>query len=947
MRVPVVLLVAPLSAVLTLSLVHPKAAAARVAQGQFTIHPSHLAKALRAKLYSMLPVQPSPSGQLRTWLVSSQPVTAAHALSLTMHVTAGWSGIYNERAWTPVRVTLVNHSRTTIRGTVVVPDANNGMGLPQPFHTLYQASVVLPVGITRSITLYIPGPDVQGVVHVSFQAAGRTLATASAYPLGFSQDALGGILTGNSASMSWTKRVDPTEARIVTVRLTPSALTMAPQALASFDVIILTHFNTASFDRNQVLALEQYVRNGGALLLIGGSHWRETLLSLPAALLPGRLVGSRMLPDLSGLRTLGAGVPPRRSTVVSILAKPHGVILAAEAGIPLVARMNFGSGHIVYLAFDPATDPIQRWAGAADLLSHLIAETASSTMSRASLPAGSMLPMFIGPYGPLDIDAELANVPAAALPSLILFVALTLLYIFLVGPVNFLILRRFHRLELSWITIPALAFLCVGSSFGLARHLKGNTVLLNIVSVVQFHNNNPSTHADAALTTFYVGLFAPTHGDYRLTYSAPALPAAVTTYDAPWSQLPSAVSPLGLRFEEGRHTQVQFVSMNMWSMRDVAFNTMLKLPGTIQSNLWLDATGDIVGTIHNGTKLKLIHSGLIAGRAIARLPTLRPDATIQVHIRPDADIYGDDNSSIWLRLYGQPSFSGSGLATKRSDTSQLPFLSSMGCCPGGSPAPERTLLERIRNVLIRLPEVQTSSIRSEVMLIAWNQQHLGSFMVDGITPQRRDLNLIVVPLTVHFPLSSFHLRSGTLGARLVETLPMPSSGCCVPGIQSTTLSDSGSAIFEFDIPATRSIHFRALTLWVDTGGADGSDVGSVYNWRTAHWDRVNLGKGDAHLRSPDRYLSPTGALLVKLQATTKSGPITIRNPLDGLQLSGMAVAHTAFGSQPFGVGHRCRLSLPTKEGLFAENCVAETNASLMSTADSKDVTICQKLRYRK
>jgi hypothetical protein len=815
---------------------------------------------------------------------------------VTLSVAVGYSGQYRTTAWTPVRVTLHNRSNRPISGTVDIPDTNsaNNLGPPQPFHSVYQLPIVLPAGATKHATLYLPGSDIQSEVDVFFRNTNnRTLATVTTYPTSFGgEDLTVGTLTNDLTTVRWLNRVNPLGVNVDIVHLNSSTLDPISQALATFDVIVLTNFNTASLNRDQMLALEEYVRMGGALVLVGGPDWQETLRPLAAALLPGRLNGSRTVPNLAGLSALGEGMPPRSATAISLLSHPGGTVLASEVGIPLVVWMSMGQGQILYLAFDPAIDPILHWTRSSDLVTRLVTSAAPTAMSRAALPVGYQPPQFFGPFGPTDIGRELTNVPAAALPSLILFIALTAFYILLLGPTNSLILRRLRRRELGWLTIPTLALLCVGTTFGVAYHLKGSTVLLNTVSMVQLDGSDAADPGSYP-ATMYIGLFAPLRGTYQLSSTAPALPAIVpqVTYYGPVS--PSYNTPLGLRFQEGARTQIQFVSMNMWSMRDVALHTSVNIPGSLQTTLHLDANGNIVGTIRNGTNLNLIRPLIIAGRAVTHLPDLPAGVTIRVHIRPDTNIHAHDHTPILLKIYGQPSFNGFyGFGGFGGHAPVVPAVvpSRRFCCWGPPPPRERTLTDRIRNVANMLPEAQTISALGEILLVAWNQQPLGSFTVDGVTPQRRDFNLIVTPLSVHLPSGTFHLRTGTLAAHLIdENSVPPQNGCCNPGIDSIYLGTGGWAIFEFDFPAAGHVHFRVLKLSVDAGGADGSDIGHVYNWQTRHWDYINLESGDAQLREPDRYISSTGALLLKIQATDTSGDIQIWDPHQDIQVSGTGV----------------------------------------------------------
>ncbi|MBV9281309.1 MAG: hypothetical protein JOZ41_14610 [Chloroflexi bacterium] len=819
-----------------------------------------------------------------------------------MSVDVGYDGQYRASAWTPVRVTVHNRTGSLIDATVRVDDSStNQQGPPRTFRTAYEAPVILPAGATKLVTLYMPGSDVQYSVDVSVAAGGRTLASASADVSDFGTSAVSaGVLVDDPANDRWLNQIQTYS--ISPVRLTPATLDPYPQALASFDAIVLADVDSSRLGRDQIAALTQYVRNGGSLILVGGPGWQQTLQPLPAGLVPGRLAGTTTLPDLRGLLSIQkAGtlwVPPKRwqAATVSVLSRPRGSVLASEAGVPLVVRAPLGKGQITYLAFDPALAPFPHWSTDGDLLARILTIAAPMAADRTTLPAGyPSIPPFFSPWGPADISQELANVPAAALPSLILFIALAAVYILLLGPANFLVLRRFGRREWAWITIPALALVCVGSTFFIAYRLKGNTVLVNSVGIVQLDGSDQQRP-----TTLYLGLFAPLRGDYQLTYNSAAFASGVQTnyyYGGPPG--PGSSLPLTLRFQQGTRTGVSFLSMNMWSMRDVRLQTTTDVPGSITSNLTVDAHGNVVGTVHNGTHLDLLRPAILAGRGVAHLRDISAGATVQVRVHPSTDLF--DQSPVWMNLYGTPNYQGGGVfygGPLISVVGSRKFIAMGGCCPGPSLPPENNLADRIRNVAAMLPEGWTLPSAAEVMLVGWSEQPLGSFSVDGSPPQRRDLDLITAPLSVHLVRGPFLLRRGTLGAHLVDILPVQSSSCCPgpPGVQPITLGVGGWATFEFDIPHHGSLHFRRLTLSVNAGGPDGTNIGHVYDWRARAWVPINLETGDADLRDPDRFVSPAGAVLLRLKATGYTpdgsfGPtdINIQDVHQDLQISGSGV----------------------------------------------------------
>lgn len=811
---------------------------------------------------------------------------------LTIGVTVGYGEQFRASAWTPVRVTVHNRTGSTISGMVTVPDrsANVNGGPSVLYHTLYQTALVLPAEGTKRVTLYLPGYDDQSVVNASFLPDDRSLTpvTATDFPSPFqAQEITIGTLTNDPQHGKWLTSVDGGHALIRLTRLTPALVDPVPEALASFDLIALTSFDASQLRQDQMSAIERFVRNGGALLLVGGPDWQETLRPLPAALVPGDLAGSKRVSDLSSLRAVAGSAPPRMSTVISVLTHPRGIVRASQAGVPLVVQRPLGKGQVVYLAFDPGLDPVASWRDQSALASTLVQWAAPGAMGRNNVPA-SLVSAGPGLFccGPVDLSSEVSNVPAAALPSLILFIVLTVFYVLLLGPLNFLVLRRLHRREWSWITIPSLAALCVTGTFGVAFHLKGATVLVNTVGIITLQGDHGPYPA-----TIYAGLFAPLRGDYHLTYNQPALPAVLAQPYFYSGAGPTTPNPVTLRFREGPQTQIDFLAMNMWSMREVSLHTSVRVGGAVQSQLFLDRSGHVIGIIHNGTSLNLVRPLVLAGDAVTRLPSLPSGTTIRVRLGPHGSTVLQRLP--WIRLYGQPAplqFSGGPAYFGQGVGSSVPFLGGGGaCCAGPLPRQENSLSDRIQNVTAALPETQTGSMPGEVTLLAWTQQPLGSVSVDGTSPQRRDLTLVMAPLSVQVQPGSFTLPTGVVGAHLIQASSgqSTSGNCCPiePGIQPVYLGVGGSATFQFDLPG-KHVRFQRLALRVNAGGATGNQIGHVYNWSSGRWATLDLSTGEARLSYPDRYVSARGALMVKLQPTYSSGAVVISDAYQQLQISG-------------------------------------------------------------
>ncbi|PZS11037.1 MAG: hypothetical protein DLM70_00005, partial [Chloroflexi bacterium] len=693
-----------------------------------------------------------------------------------------------------------------------------------------------------------------------------------------------GVLAGTPADMAWIAPAIQRQVTTHVIRLSPSTIDANPQALATFDIIVLTNADTSQLDRTQLSALERYVRNGGALIVVGGPAWQETLRPLPATLLPGQLVGLHVLPDLQGLLPLVSPSVPagHRPAAVSILSHPSGTILAGQAGIPLVVRAREGQGTVEYLAFDPSLSSIQSWSGSPRLLEHLVAMAAPLAITRTWSPGGFRA-RFQAIFRSEALTSELSNLPSGTVPFLALFAALTLGYVLILGPANFLLLRWIRRQHLAWVTIPILALSYLGSIFGIVTHVRASTGVLNTVGLVTLDGG-----ASLRPATLYMGLATPQSGNYHLTYNGSALPAPLPQVSHGGGFFFRGAStlhatPLGMRLQEDPQAAVTFLSMKRWTMRDLSLETSVNIPGAVRSGLIIDPQGIVTGSIHNGTNLDLLDPVIVAGQTVARLSDIPAGGSVYVRVQPSVDNSGQDPASFWENLYG-------GDSLRNADH----FGGLRDCCNQFSYPQETQLLDRVRNAVAMLSQARPDALSGlgEVLLVGWSERPLGAVSVDGASPQRRDLNLVATPLSVRFPShGAFRLLAGTLGPHLVDVLPRaPQSNCCSFGFgndqqSAASVGSGGFLTFEFDVPGGGHVRVQRLAVNVNSGD-DGANAGRVYDWRTHGWINVDLSSGVAQLPNPSRFISSQGQIMVRLLATSSGGNLNIYDPYHDLQISG-------------------------------------------------------------
>jgi hypothetical protein len=136
----------------------------------------------------------------------------------------------------------------------------------------------------------------------------------------------------------------------------------------------------------------------------------------------------------------------------------------------------------------------------------------------------------------------------------------------LLGPVDYLLLKKLDRLPLTWVTSAGIiALFTVGAYYGV-QALRAGSMQVRAVSVVDAVQGPGAT--PAAWRTCYYGIFAPASDDYRLESAGPG-------------QWWSGIAPSrGDRYEYYERTTA---SRNIYCLQQDGMNTPVSVPISIWS----------------------------------------------------------------------------------------------------------------------------------------------------------------------------------------------------------------------------------------------------------------------------------------------------------------------------------------------------------------------------
>jgi hypothetical protein len=217
----------------------------------------------------------------------------------------------------------------------------------------------------------------------------------------------------------------------------------------------------------------------------------------------------------------------------------------------------------------------------------------------------------------------LSNIPTLAVPPAELLLGVIVAYIILIGPVSYVVLRRWDRRELAWVTAPLLIVTFSACSFGIGRTIKGTDVVLNQVAVVR------STSSGAALVETYAGVFSPDRSTYALTVDADALLGALPSD----SFVDGGGAPRAFEatVEQGRPAHLRDLSIASFGFAGMYSSALADVAPALEVT-WSVRDGEAVGTVTNVSDETLTDVAWVSTGGGERIGDLAPGASAELGI---------------------------------------------------------------------------------------------------------------------------------------------------------------------------------------------------------------------------------------------------------------------------------------------------------------------------
>ncbi len=434
----------------------------------------------------------------------NQSVHAQSTGDVNLTAQAGFNGYCKENRWIPVRVTVENKG-ADLNARIRVAYQNDNGGL-----SAYATDISLPTTSRKEFFLYLFPQNNPGKLTVSLMVADRALVTI---PLSIacisSENLLIGLLTDDPSAYNSLSQATPLNgfARVAQLRL--ADLPDRSQGWEGLDALVVSGLDMGAISDKQREALNAWLAQGGKLLIAGGPKWQSAAGGLNE-FLPIDVNATQNISSLSELQSYFKATAPLEGQAALVTVgqlRSNAEVLVEQDGVPVLIQKQVGFGTVYYLAADPALQPLSGWSGMEAVYSHL-------------LGAHSLRPS----WADSSWDANAANqalsaLNALSLPPTLYILCLLGLYILVIGPLNYFVVRRIKRQELAWISIPALVIVFTLVAYFSGSLIHGTRPILNRLAIVQAWDG-----VDQAQVHALVGIYSPDRTKYVLQAGDSFLP---------------------------------------------------------------------------------------------------------------------------------------------------------------------------------------------------------------------------------------------------------------------------------------------------------------------------------------------------------------------------------------------------------------------------------------
>lgn len=760
---------------------------------------------------------------------------------------------------------------------------------------VYKMSVHVDENSTASYTLPFKALTTRNVRAQLYQD-NRVVAEAKVNRNGVKLAVTGllGILSDNPQDVAYWKAVKRmpdiygNDTLVSPVELDESSFPEEDYLLDRFALLVLNHYDINKLNQKQQQSLVSWIKKGGVLLTDADLANAQAVQAL-APLLEITVQGETALDGISEKIYELADASYSTKTEIKALStvEPQGTIIHQLDDQPMMMEYGVEKGRVFITTFslsEPAlahTSLIYSFFGKAGM-----SALESSEMENAMYN-----------WNEAVMTEAVRNIEWLDAASIGWVLILLIVFIVLVGPVNYAILSLKDKRDWIWFTAPALSIIFCAVIIGSGIYRHGSTPIASVVSVIDSRGQDVNSSST-------IGIGAPGTGSYDISLGEEGFPSKYLYSDYYYyGGTGEKISDMGtpqLYFDVSGETKVTFPRLSRWDMDSFKMERDIQLEGGLDVNITLEKKVTLYDVKNNtGSDLEDVTLALPDG--YVRIPFLASGEEKSGEVNEYAYTqnsgysvasygYGIqmDYSYILGEIYGGPEFMQSSYGVETDDEDTRTAAEKRQDYTKFTIMTQLLTNNYYSTGYVTYVGASASSGYSATQYTAWAWSgELGKMDIDvNGSPAKNEMNLAVVldDAVVSFESSQgLSIPKGYITGYVADISGLKNGSAYVGNTDGYIVE--GEIIYEFQLPEVAEKYTIDSLLVSVAGYSDGDYHVSFKNNSTGNWDsfRFNVAVSGDSVQS---YVNGEGIVQMQIKKEPQDdADVSYEASFDGLTLS--------------------------------------------------------------
>lgn len=641
-----------------------------------------------------------------------------------------------------------------------------------------------------------------------------------------------GVLSNNHDAVNFLKLVKYQNESMELLNISSENIPNESYGLELFDVLLVHDFPLATLTAPQQQAIKDWVNNGGSLMF-------DTKVGLSQDL--GDLQEFQLLDptnETSLLKLNEKSSFPDLPIFTGNVIKEDTTILTKDGETPITLMMNAGTGTVTQITSNLASPLFGEWSELNTWWSSVLQKVTTKSPNHYKMPVMEELTHQLSPIGEA-FPGSIVSVP--------LLIGAFAIYLILVIPVLYIILKRSDKREQAWWIIPALAIFTSVAVFGIGAKDRISGTQVNESSILLLDNETETASGYGVAS-----ILTNSGGDYKMeTGENTTLFPMTYGYNENFELMKNYAYVSSL----SQGTEIRFNNVEYWSTRTSIGNVNALPLGKIEHAISMK-DGKVQGTISNQMQYELKDAFILSGR----------------NSEPLGDIKAGEKVDLEYEVSGGNIANALTAPSSSSATKAFPNFQSYYNQGAGANQIEKHELEdykkfQMLDLLVNRKDI--FSIASQPILVGYVTDAVMNTKVDGKSGKSNASHLIVLPITItnsgggSFSFTEEHL-SPSIQVTEGETGMVHHNGLQFG--ETYVYLGGGTYDFTYNLPDMVDITKDEMTeVKVKLRTRDGSVEYFIFNYKTSEAELLENKSSITLEGNLSDYFNEHGSITVRLR----------------------------------------------------------------------------------